>query len=362
MSVGGPPASSHDLAGHLNSEAPLRAEAQLSENIETYFHQDYPGKIQFVFGVQDQDDSAIPVVRSLIARYPELDVQLVVNAATHGSNRKVSNLINMAEVARHPVIVAADSDVAVGSHYLSLLAATLAQPGVGAVTCLYRGLPSGGFWSRMSAMAVHDHFLPTTILGLALGLARPCLGATIALSRETLSRIGGFKTVANQLADDYAIGKAVREIGLNVVVSPMLVAHVFEERSLHEMVRHELRWARTIFTVDPVGYIGSGLTHALPLALIGAALRGFDGLGVAAILCALACRLFLKYRLTRQFELPDPGYALLFVRDILSFAIYLASFSSTKVAWRGQDFAVGRDGTLLATLNRGSAQHLMERR
>ena len=196
--------SSHDLAGRLDSEAALGAEAQLSENIETYFHQDYPGKIQFVFGVQDPDDSAIPVVRSLIARYPELDVQLVVNAATHGSNRKVSNLINMAEVARHPVIVAADSDVAVGPNYLSTLAATLAQPGVGAVTCLYRGLPSGGFWSRMSAMAVHDHFLPTTILGLALGMARPCLGATIALSRETLSRIGGFKTVANQLADDYA--------------------------------------------------------------------------------------------------------------------------------------------------------------
>jgi ceramide glucosyltransferase len=193
-------------------------------------------------------------------------------------------------------------------------------------------------------------------------LARPCLGATIALSRETLSGIGGFKTVANQLADDYGIGKAVREAGLNVVVSPMLVAHAFEERSLHEMVRHELRWARTIFTVDPVGYIGSGLTHALPLALIGAALRGFDGLGVAAILCALACRLFLKYRLTRQFELPDPSYALLCVRDIVSFAVYLASFSSTNVAWRGQDFAVGRDGTLLATLNRGSAQHLMERR
>ena len=340
----------------------FRAEMLLSDNIETYFHQDYPGKIQFVFGVQDPNDSAIPVVRSLIARYPELDIQLVVNAARHGSNRKVSNLINMTHVARYSVIVAADSDVAVGPNYLRTLAATLAQPSVGAVTCLYRGLPSSGFWSRLSAMAVHDHFLPTTILGLALGLARPCLGATIAVSRETLSRIGGFERVANQLADDYAIGKAVREAGLNVVVSSMLVAHAFEERSPHEMVRHELRWARTIFAVDPVGYIASGLTHALPSALIGAALRGFDGLGAAAILFALACRLFLKYRFTRQFELPDPNYALLLVRDILSFAIYLASFSSTKVAWRGQDFAVGRGGTLLATLSRGSAQHLMERR
>jgi ceramide glucosyltransferase len=225
----------------------------------------------------------------------------------------------------------------------------LAQPGVGAMTCLYRGLPSGGFWSRLSSLAVDDHFLPATILGLALGLARPCLGATIALSRETLSRIGGFEIVANQLADDYAIGKAVRQAGLRVIVPPMLVGHTSQEDSLSEALRHELRWARTIFTVDPVGYVGSGFTHALPLAVIGAALRGFDAPGLAAILGALACRLFLKYRLTREFDLPNPNYALLIPRDILSFIVYFASFWSTRVNWRGQDFAVARDGTLLAT-------------
>ena len=115
------------------------------------------------------------------------------------------------------------------------------------------------------------------------------------------------------------------------------------------MVQHELRWARTIFSVDPVGYIGSGFTHALPLSLMGAALRGFDALGLAAVLGALTCRLFLKYRLTREFELPNPNYALLVARDILSFAVYLASFWSARVSWRGQDFAVARDGTLLET-------------
>ena len=326
----------------------FRAEARLSENLETYFHQDYPGEIQYILGVQDPADSAIPVVTSLIARYPGLDLQLVVNADAHGANRKVSNLINMAQVARHRVLIVSDSDVAVDPNYLRILAAELAQPRVGAVTCLYRGLPSGGFWSRLSSMAVDDHFLPATILGLALGLARPCLGATIALSRETLSRIGGFETVANQLADDYAMGKAVRQAGLRVIVSPLLVVHTSEEKSLSEVVRHELRWARTIFTVDPVGYIGSGITHALPLALIAAAIRGFDAFGLAAITCAMACRLFLKYRLTREFDLPNPDYALLVARDILSFIVYLASFWSTRVSWRGQDFAVARDGTLMA--------------
>ena len=326
------------------------AESQLSENLETYFYQDYPGAVQFVFGVQDPGDSAISVVKSLIERYPGLDLQLVVNGAAHGANHKVSNLINMGEVARCPVIVVTDSDVAVGPNYLRTVAAALAQPGVGAVTCLYRSAPGGGFWSRLSSMAVNDHFLPGTLLGLALRLARPCLGATIALTRETLSRIGGFEAAADQLADDYAIGEAVRRAGLEVVLPPMLVAHSFEEKSLGEAVRHELRWARTIFTVDPVGYVMSGFTHALPLALIGAALRGFDALGLAAILTALASRFFLKYRLTREFDLPNPDYALLVPRDILSFVVYLMSFWSTRVSWRGQDFAVARDGTLLAAV------------
>jgi ceramide glucosyltransferase len=326
------------------------AEAQLAENIETYFKQDYPGAIQFVFGVQDPNDSAIPVVKSLMQRYPGLDVQLVVDGASHGSNRKVSNLINMGRVARRPVIVVTDSDVAVDPNYLRTVAAGLAQPGVGLVTCLYRGLSNGGFWSQLSAMAVNDHFLPGVVLGLALGLARPCLGSTIALSRETLSRIGGFETVANQLADDYALGEAVRRAGLRVALPSLLVAHSSEEKSLNEVVRHELRWARTIFTVAPVGYISSGVTHALPLALIGAVLRGFDAWGLAAVLGALTCRLFLKYRLTREFELPKPNYGLLFARDILSFAVYLGSFWSTRVSWRGQDFTVAPDGTLQATV------------
>jgi ceramide glucosyltransferase len=324
------------------------AEARLPENIETHFDQDYRGKIQFVFGVQDPADSAIPVVKSLIERHPERDIQLVVNGAAHGANRKVSNLINMERFARHSVIVVSDSDVAVAHDYLRTLAGALAEARVGAVTCLYRGLPGGGFWSRLSAMAVNDHFLPDTILGLALGLARPCLGSTIALKRETLSRIGGFETVANQLADDYAIGRAVRRAGLRVVLPPLLVDHAFEEKSLSEVVRHELRWARTIFNVDPIGYIGSGFTHPLPLALIGAALRGFDALGLAAIISAMACRLFLKYRLAREFELANPDYALLVARDILSFVVYVGGFWSTRVSWRGQDFAVARDGTLLA--------------
>ena len=51
--------------------------------------------------------------------------------------------------------------------------------------------------------------------------------------------IGGFEAVANQLADDYAIGYRVLQAGLRIVVPAMFVTHSFEEKSLREVVLHE---------------------------------------------------------------------------------------------------------------------------
>jgi ceramide glucosyltransferase len=326
-------------------------EPQLFENIQSFLIQNYAGNTQVIFGVQDPADEAILVVKSLMQHHPGLDLHLVVDDAMHGANRKISNLINMASLIRNPVVILADSDVAVGPDYLGVLAAELAEPGVGAVSCLYRGLQVGGFWSRFAAMSVHDHFLPGAAVGMALGIAKPCVGQTIAMSRETLARIGGFEIVADELADDYVIGEAVRRAGLRVVVPRMLVATMFPETSISETAAHELRWARTIFAIDPIGYIGSGITYALPWSLIGAVLRGFDGLGLAAVLSALACRLFLKYRLTRELGLPNPEYALTLFRDFFSFAVYFGSFWSKRVSWRGREFVVRRDGTMAASVH-----------
>jgi hypothetical protein len=52
----------------------------------------------------------------------------------------------------------------------------------------------------------------------------------------------------------------------------------------------------------------------LPLSLIGAALRGFDAWGLAAVLTALGCRLFLRFWFAREFELPKANYALTLIR------------------------------------------------
>jgi ceramide glucosyltransferase len=195
-------------------------------------------------------------------------------------------------------------------------------------------------------MAIDHHFLPNVLVGLRLGLAQPCFGSTIALTRETLDRIGGFAPFANQLADDYAIGKAVRELGLRVAVPPMIVDHVCSEQTWSGLVGHELRWTRTIRLIDPAGHAGSIVTHPFPFALAAVGLNGLDAIGLVIIGLALVCRALAPVQISRMRGSGGGSFWLTPFRDLLSVAIFLASFLPGRVTWRGQRFAVRSDGTL----------------
>ena len=198
------------------------------------------------------------------------------------------------------------------------------------MTCLYRGLPITGVWSRLAAAEIDHRFLPSVLVGLRLGLAKPCFGSTMALRAETLRRIGGFAAFADQLADDYAIGAAVRRLGLEVAIPPMVVDHVCSEHSFVELARRELRWARTIRLVDPLGYRGSVVTHPLPFALVAAALQGFAPASLAILGLVLACGLLVPLQFARSLGGGRVPIWLTPVRDLLSFAIFLVSF----LPWR----------------------------
>ena len=322
------------------------AEPNLVVNLAGFCVQDYPGPVQTVFGVADAADPAVDVVRRLIARFPDCDLELVIDPRRHGTNRKVSNLINMAAKARHEVLVVVDSDIVVDPHYLKNVVASLERPGVGLVTCLYRGAPATGLWARLAAAAIDYHFLPGVLVGLRLSLAAPCFGSTIALRAKTLAAIGGFKSVADQLADDYAIGALVRRTGLSVAIPAFTVGHVCAQQSARDLFRHELRWARTIRFVDPIGFAGSAITHALPLALIGMALGGMTPVGSGIVVAALACRFALQMQLDRAFVLRGDLFWLGPIRDVLSFTVFVASFFGRDVEWRGQRYGVRADNTL----------------
>jgi ceramide glucosyltransferase len=324
-------------------------EPDLYARLASFCRQDYPAPVQVVFGVADPGDPAVAVVRDLIANFPDRDLALVISSRRHGANAKVSNLVNMHGEARHEVLVISDSDIVVPRDYLKLVVAALGEPGVGLVTCLYRGAATAGIWSRLAAAAIDYHFLPNVLVGLKLGLAAPCFGSTIATTKTTLAKFGGLQSVADRLADDYALGSSVRRAGLKVAIPPLVVTHVCAERSMRDLVLHEIRWARTIRSVDSVGFTGLVITQAFPLALLGMALGVAPvGLTPAALLvpATLLCRYALAAELRRTFSLLDSYFWLGPIRDLLSFVVFIASFFGRRLEWRGHRYALAADKTL----------------
>jgi ceramide glucosyltransferase len=326
------------------------AEPGLGENLATFCRQDHPD-YQVIFGVREADDPAIPVVRKLIADLGRDDVELVVDGDVRGTNYKVSNLGNMMARARHGVIVIADSDMRVAPHYLRAVTAPLEDPGVGLVTCLYVGRPRPGLWSRLGAAFINWGFLPSALVGQALGVDEGCFGATMALRRETLERVGGFAAFDDHLADDHALGAAVRRLGLKVALSPYLVEDDLHEPSLAALYAHELRWQRTIRVVAPGGHAGSVLTQPLAFAALGLVLALFSAGAVIwsaiAVLCvALAARIFCARVADSTLGVPL-GAWLVPLRDALSLAVFVHSFLGRRVRWRGHLFKVAADGRLV---------------
>lgn len=320
-------------------------EPGLDENLRSFLAQDYR-EMQIVLGVNDRCDAAIAAARRLIRTAPESDIALVIGDGRGDGNRKVVNLEAMMPTARHDVVVLADSDMRVGPTYLASVTAPLADPRVGVVTCLYKGVSTGGAWSDLGALQINFGFLPGALLAEALGLGGGCFGATIALRRETLVRIGGFARLRYELADDYRIGDLVRRQGLAVVLSPYLVETMVSERSFEALWRHELRWARTVRAMAPRGFAGSVL--AQPVALAGLALVATRFGLTSWIFLTISCLLrWISARaIAGALGLSTARLWLLPGRDALSFGVFLASFFGRSVFWRDQHFRVEPSGRI----------------
>ncbi|MFC0397491.1 bacteriohopanetetrol glucosamine biosynthesis glycosyltransferase HpnI [Paraburkholderia rhizosphaerae] len=321
-------------------------EWNLEQNLVSFFEQDYPGPIQYLFGVHDPDDVALKTVDRLRERYPHAQVDVVVDSRLYGPNRKIANLVNMLEQAKYDVLCFADSDVTVERDYLRRVVGELQSPGVGLVTCVYRGLCAPGWWPGFAAAATNYHFLPGVVTGLALGRARPCFGQTIAMERAMLERIGGLAQFSHHLAEDHAIGSAVRRTGATVSIPPFAVRHACVETRFTKLFAHELRWSRTIRSIDPLGHLGSALMHPLPFAILALLMSGGATWAWCIAGVALAARVVLKWQSDRAVRQTHRHLWLLPMSDILSFGIFIASFFSTRVVWRGFSFNVDGDGLL----------------
>jgi ceramide glucosyltransferase len=334
-------------------------EPRLEENLESFFRQAYPD-FEIIFGTRNENDLALRVVKRVSARYPDVPIKIVFSGEPDHPNAKVCSLTKMVEAAKFDYFLVSDSDVEVTPTYIQEVIGPLLRPKCGLVTCLYRGVPAGGLWSRLEALGMSVEMTSGVIVAEMLEGMKFALGPTMAVRRDALDAIGGFVVLADYCSDDYELGRLIAEKGFTVALSSYVVNHIVINRDFRSSMAHQIRWMRSTRFSRPKGHLGSGLTFAMPFGVLGLV----AGLLAHSVALAVVCfgwaflnrtvmALMAGWRVVRD-PLSRRDFWLYPLRDMLGFFFWIASFLSSKVVWRHEVYQL-KSGGLMARVSPGIA-------
>ncbi|HXT24254.1 MAG TPA: bacteriohopanetetrol glucosamine biosynthesis glycosyltransferase HpnI [Candidatus Eisenbacteria bacterium] len=327
-------------------------EAQLRENIESFFRQDYPS-YEILFAADEADDAALDLVREVSARYPQIPCRILVTGKPPWPNPPAYCFYRMAEMAAHEILVTSDSDVEVARNYLREVVAPMLNGKVGMVTCVYRGKNTAGFWAGLTAIGMSVEMTAGVLVANLLEGIKFGLGPTIAVKKEAVNKIGGYEVLGDYFANDFMIGNLIDKAGYRVVLSEHVIDHVVSQKNFKKMWENQLRWAKSTRYSRPKGHFGSGLIFAVPYGLLGLVAGialGMPRLGLALFGAALLNRIIESWLVGWCVVRDSVALKQIWMfplRDLLGFAVWIASYTGARTAWRDSRYELRGDKIVL---------------
>jgi ceramide glucosyltransferase len=327
-------------------------EPDLESHLETFFRQQYPN-FEIIFGARRGDDPALEVVRRISRKYPSVPVKIVTTGEPRHPNAKVCSLVQMYARAAHDYLIISDSDVKVAPNYISEVVRPLLDPANGLVTCLYRGVPTGGFWSQLEALGMSVEMTSGAIVANLIEGMKFALGPTMAVRRDALDAVGGFEPLADYCADDYLLGREVADSGRRVVMSYHVIDHVVINRRYECSMRHQIRWMKSTRFSRRAGHAGTVLTFAMPFGVLTLAAAGAlhhwtlgIGLFAAAYLNRVVMAVVAGWGVVRDPQALRLAW-LYPLRALMGFVFWCASYTGREIEWRGDWYRLEASGRMV---------------
>jgi ceramide glucosyltransferase len=320
----------------------------LYENLASFCRLDYPA-YQIVFAVREAKDPAVSMVERLRRDFPERDIALVIKDEVFGTNYKVSNLHHAYTQAKHNILVITDGDVRVEPGYLRAIIAPLHKPQTGLVTCLYRGIAARAPAAVVESLLINTTLAPMFMVATQVEKTDYAFGATIAVKRECIDKIGGFLALSDYLADDYYLANLVARAGYRIEVAPHVVEVCPDSYTFRDLFSHQLRWARTYRNCRPRGYFWTVLTHGALFAVVGLLFFPASSLVWNLSWLTLGVRLFTAGVIgAGLLGAPQTLFFLWLVplADLFVSFLWLLTLRGNTVRWGGDIFRVDRDGKM----------------
>jgi ceramide glucosyltransferase len=302
-------------------------------------------RYEVIVSAEEWDDPALEIVRRVMRAYPFAPFRIVVDAGSRSGvvNRKVERLIAAAAIARGDVFFISDSNVRVEPDDLAQTLAALDDPRVGCVSNLFTGAGARSLGATLESLHLLGFVAPGAASAATAGV--PCVvGKSMAITRAAHDAIGGFARFRRVLAEDQAIGLAVREAGYGVVLSPVIVRNVVVERSVRRAVDRQVRWNKIRYSFSRALYACELVVNPLPFAVIAGLVNPAIPL---LVLVARYVQFALLNRVTGA-RLTWRQIAAVPLLDLAMLYAWFVPFFSKNVTWRGYRARIGRNTEMIA--------------
>jgi ceramide glucosyltransferase len=323
------------------------------ENFASFCGQDYP-EYEIVFCLGTPDDPAMPIIDTLRRNFPRQRIRVLFGSGRVAANDKVAKLVRLSGEAAYEHLVINDSDVRVGRDYLRRIVAPLADPKIGAVTCLYVSTGDHTFTDTLQTVGMLSDFYAGLLVARELDGVKFALGPTIATTRTRLAAFGGYQAIENRPGDDLLVGQLISEQGYEVVLSRYVVKTVSDYQSIRDLLHKRMRWLVVMRHMRPLGHLGLLFTQGLPWSI--AAIAVHPTRTVAAFF--LGGYFFLRTTMSwvigvRGLKQRWLDTKVVVAWDAFAFVMWLASFCRNSIRWRGGDYRIRKGELVPAASNAG---------
>jgi ceramide glucosyltransferase len=344
------PAPPSKAAEPISVLKPVHGEAAgLEENLLTFYQQQHPD-FELIFGARELSDPALVIVRRLAARFPDVRTRIIASGEPKWPNARAYSVSALLKEAENRTLVVTDSDVRVPPDFLQSVVAPLNDPQAALVTCLYRGVSLGGFWTDLEALGMSVELMSNVLIANMLKGMDFALGPATATHRERIDEIGGLEETGLYYADDFALGNLMHRSGLQVVLAHTVIEHVVPSASFLDAFQHQVLWLKNNRFLRPVEHVGVGLTFAMPYAILGCcvclfaghALAGFGWLLWGIANCVVRS-VGIGWKVVRDPQARTKAW-LYPLRDLIGFATWIATWFGSEIVFRGEKYVLLRSG------------------
>jgi len=344
-----PQSSSAEFCPPISILKPLKGlDDDLFANLLSFCNQDYP-EYEIIFALEEADDPALELVYKLQKQCPRNKISVIAKQRDDAFNPKVNNLISAYEASRFPYILISDSDVRVARDYLREIVKPMADPRVGLVSNLIRGIESRSIGALLENLHLNSFVIGNVAIMTSFFKMPVVVGKSMLMRKKDFEAIGGFAVVTRVLAEDYVLGTLIHNTGKRVITSGYLVNAVNHYRTIKQFLKRHGRWGKLRWKLGGAGYVSEIMTNAVFLSCLAPVVMGPTTCALSLTAVAWLIKIMGDYALGKRIGSAHRFYHYLLspIKDIIVGFIWFAPFFSRTVVWRRHLFKITKGSVLV---------------